>query len=173
MYSIYFRAWWGFEKNKHISLINSCYMQIAPQWLDHPTTFGSWPPNHWINTPQWLDHLPTIGSSPPNDKICEPSLGGLLYPFLLFPLYILLLPQSIVLNSTYLLQVYCTTFTLRLNHFIDSLIAIAGCIRKKIKMDITRPPLNGYLSEIRFWAQEREQYVLTTGGKSYNSILSL
>ena len=41
--------------------------------------------------------------------------------------------------------------------------AIAGSIREKTKMDITRP-LNGYLSEIHTFLSSRE-HVLTTGGK--------
>jgi len=32
--------------------------------------------------------------------------------------------------------------------------ATAGSIREKTKMNITRPPLNGYLSVIRFLSQE-------------------
>ena len=50
-----------------------------------------------------------------------------------------------------------------MSSLIQCFAAIAGSIREKTKMDITRPPLNGYLSEIRFKAQEN--IVLTTGGK--------
>ena len=36
--------------------------------------------------------------------------------------------------------------------------ATAGSIREKTKMNITRPPLNGYLSVIRFLSQENMSY---------------
>ena len=46
---------------------------------------------------------------------------------------------------------------MKYNKLVESMLslmhcfaAIAGIIREKTKMDITRPPLNGYLSEICF-----------------------
>ena len=41
----------------------------------------------------------------------------------------------------------------RLSSLMHCFAAIVGSIGEN-KMDITRPPLNGYLSEIRFCAQE-------------------
>ena len=56
-----------------------------------------------------------------------------------------------------------------MSSLIPGFATIAGSIREKTKMGITRPPLKGYLSEISVWARE---HVLTTGGKkSFTSIL--
>ena len=41
-------------------------------------------------------------------------------------MYILLLPQNIVLNSTYLLQIYFTSYNLQPNYFINYLIPYAN-----------------------------------------------
>ena len=136
------------------------------------------------------------------------------------------MPQNNALNSSYLLQVYYTSYSLPLHHFLNFLIqyanffkirqiynikkaigglfadfkkleycmrelrnwlsrklyyklvasmssfiqcfaAVAGSLREKTKMDITRPPLNG----ITFLSSGK--HVLTTGEKSLTSILSL
>ena len=67
---------------------------------------------------------------PPVVRTCSPELkrislrcplrgggGGALNIHFFSPLYILVFLQNIVLNSTYLLQVYFTLYNLRLNHF--------------------------------------------------------
>ena len=64
-------------------------MQIAPQWLDHPTTIGPLPPNDRIKPttialdhyPQWSDqtHNHCIGSLTPNDWINPPTIGSLVF----------------------------------------------------------------------------------------------
>ena len=43
--------------------------------------------------------------------------------------------------------------------------AIEESIREKTKMDITRPPLNGYLSKIRFLSSG--EHTLTADGKKF------
>ena len=77
-------GFWATKKNilELIAIYLFFHMQIAPQWLDHPTTISSLPPNDWINPPtieslppkQWLDHPQTIGLWLLNDMICDPSL---------------------------------------------------------------------------------------------------
>ena len=47
-----------------------------------------------------------------------------------------------------------------MSSLIQSFAAITGSIRQKTKIVITMPPLNAYLSEIRFWAQENMSQLL-------------
>ena len=48
-----------------------------------------------------------------------------------------------------------------MSSLIQCFAAIAGSIREKTKMAITRPPLNGngYVSGVRFWAQEHTYWL--------------
>ena len=86
---------------------------------------------HWVSIfrteakcAEWWEFKVTVNFYPPGTfylelktyftKIFIKGGGGLWYPFLFFSLYSLLLPQSIGLNSTYLIQVYFTSYSLRL-----------------------------------------------------------